>query len=175
MYRKLTSNSNQAIANVLGLKFLLRDYSEIAQKQFTKLSQDEVNQLLIIQELDENWNLNVNSLSRKYQFLKFQDSFSFMSQISQIADQMKHYPKWFNKNGLVQMDLMSPEAQGVTFKDVILAHSAEHIAQVIMSQPKTSIFDNCDIHLENLISSWNNNYQRIQGLNHVFERSVNYI
>ncbi|CAD8106368.1 unnamed protein product [Paramecium primaurelia] len=175
MYRKLASNNNQAIANLLELKFLLRDFTEVSQKQFTKLSQDEVNQLLIIQQLNQNWNQNVNSLSRKYQFLRFQDSFSFMSQVSQIADQMKHYPKWFNKNGLVQMDLMSPEVQGITFKDVILAHSAEQISQVIVSQPKTSIFDNCDIHMENLISSWNNNYQKFQGLNQVFERSVNFI
>ncbi|CAD8128174.1 unnamed protein product [Paramecium sonneborni] len=175
MYRKLASDNNQAIANILGLKFLLRDFSEIGLKQFTKLSQDEVNQLLIIQQLNMNWNQNVSNISRKYQFQKFQDSFSFMGQVSQIADQMKHYPKWFNKNGLVQMQLMSPEVQGVTFKDVILAHSAEQIAQVIENKPKNSIFDNCDIHVENLISSWNNNYQRFQGLNQVFERSVNFI
>lgn len=38
------------------------------------------------------------------------------------------YPKWFNKNGLVTIDLSTKEVDGVTVKDVILAYTAEHIA-----------------------------------------------
>lgn len=38
------------------------------------------------------------------------------------------YPKWFNKNGLVTIDLTTHEVEGVTFKDVLLAYTADHIS-----------------------------------------------
>jgi 4a-hydroxytetrahydrobiopterin dehydratase len=58
----------------------------------------------------------------------------------------------------VTVDLTTPDVKGVTMKDVILAYTADHIANVISSNQKNSIFDSIDIHVENLISSWNNNY-----------------
>ncbi|CAD8193848.1 unnamed protein product [Paramecium pentaurelia] len=175
MYRNFTSNNTRTTANLLGLKYLLKDFSDVPTKKFTKLSADEVNQILSIQELNSNWTFNVISLGRKYQFQNFQDSFSFMAQVSQIAEQMKHYPKWYNKNGLVTIDLTTNEVKGVTFKDVLLAYAADHISQIIQSNQNNSIFDNCNIHVENLIQSWNNNYQKSQELNQVIDKSVNFL
>ncbi|CAD8162353.1 unnamed protein product [Paramecium octaurelia] len=175
MYRNLTSNNTRTTANLLGLKYLLKDFSDVPTKKFTKLSADEVNQILSIHELNSNWTFNVSSLGRKYQFQNFQDSFSFMAQVSQIAEEMKHYPKWYNKNGLVTIDLTTNEVKGVTFKDVLLAYTSDHISQIIQQNHSNSIFDNCNIHVENLIQQWNHNYQKGQELNQVIDKSVNFL
>lgn len=55
MYRNFASNNTRTTANLLGLKYLLKDFSDIPTKKFTILSADEVNQLLIIQELNSKW------------------------------------------------------------------------------------------------------------------------
>ncbi|CAD8116214.1 unnamed protein product [Paramecium sonneborni] len=175
MYRNFASNNTRTTANLLSLKYQLKEFSDVPTKKFIRLNADEVNLLFRIQELSSNWAYNMSSLNRRFEFQNFQDSFCFMGQVSQIAEQMKHYPKWYNKNGIVTIDLTTPEVKGVTLKDVLLAYTADHISQIIISNHSNSIFDNCNLHLENLIQSWNNNYQKSQELNQVFDRSVNFL
>lgn len=65
MYRNFTSNNTRTTANLLGLRYLLKDFSDVPTKKFTKLSADEVNQILSIQGLISNWTLVNLILTRR--------------------------------------------------------------------------------------------------------------
>lgn len=77
MYRTFIANNNKTSANIIGLKFLLKDFTDIPSKKFSKLSIEEVNKTLIIHEL-RGWQyvfnyihfklINNEVLQRKYQF-----------------------------------------------------------------------------------------------------------
>lgn len=77
MYRAFIASNNKTSANIIGLKFFLKDFTDIPSKKFSKLSIEEVNKTLIIHELS-GWQyvlnyidfklLNKEVLHRQYQF-----------------------------------------------------------------------------------------------------------
>lgn len=53
MYRTFIANNNKVSANIIGLKFFFRDFSDIPNKNFTKLSIEEINKTIKIHELND--------------------------------------------------------------------------------------------------------------------------
>ncbi|CAD8118993.1 unnamed protein product [Paramecium sonneborni] len=50
---------------------------------------------------------NIYSMSRRLKFQNFQDSSILLDELFK-KEQIKHYTKWYNMNGIVTIDLRNP-------------------------------------------------------------------
>jgi 4a-hydroxytetrahydrobiopterin dehydratase len=75
-----------------------------------------------------SWTLENEKLHREYRFRDFVQAFGFMAQAALLAERAAHHPEWFNVYNRVVVDLTTHEAQGITQKDLDLAHEMEQIA-----------------------------------------------
>ena len=75
-----------------------------------------------------SWTLENDKLHREYRFRDFVQAFGFMAQAALLAERAAHHPEWFNVYNRVVVDLTTHEAQGITHKDLALAHEMEQIA-----------------------------------------------
>lgn len=82
------------------------------------LSPEEVNDLL--KTLD-GWTLENNQLFLKLTFRNFVETFSFMTQVAMLAEQINHHPSWFNVYNVVEIYLSTHDVEGITYKDFELA------------------------------------------------------
>ena len=62
-----------------------------------------------------------DSIEKNYAFKDFASAFSWMTQISLIAEEMNHHPEWFNVYNKVNVTLSTHDAGGITDLDVKLA------------------------------------------------------
>ena len=88
-------------------------------------SKEEI-QTFLTQNTD--WILKENKLHRDFQFKNFVEAFSFMTQVSVIAELQNHHPEWCNVYNKVVIDLTTHEANGITERDFLLAIEMERIA-----------------------------------------------
>jgi len=91
----------------------------------SRASKEEI-QIFLTQNTD--WALKENKLHREYQFKNFVEAFSFMTQVSVIAELQNHHPEWCNIYNKVVIDLTTHEANGITERDFLLAIEMERIA-----------------------------------------------
>ena len=64
------------------------------------------------------------SITRDFTFADFKEAFSFMSQIALAAEKQDHHPEWFNVYNKVKITLTTHDANGLTQRDIDLAHYA---------------------------------------------------
>jgi 4a-hydroxytetrahydrobiopterin dehydratase len=69
-----------------------------------------------------------DAIRKVYHFGTFVEAWGFMSQVALIAERMNHHPEWFNAANRVEIILSSDDAEGVTERDVRLAHMIDEIA-----------------------------------------------
>lgn len=74
------------------------------------------------------WIEQDNKLCRTFLFDDFQDAFSFMTKVAEVADQMNHHPWWANVYNKVEIELTTHDAGNkVTQKDLDLAEAIDAI------------------------------------------------
>ena len=85
-------------------------------------------QLAAALETLEGWEVKDGKLHRRFQFADFVQAWGFMTQSAFIAEKMDHHPEWFNVYGIVNVDLMTHDAGGITALDVELAQRMSALA-----------------------------------------------
>ena len=69
-----------------------------------------------------------DAIARSFRFADFNQAFGFMSRVALKAERMDHHPEWFNVYGRVDVTLSTHDAEGVTARDVELAHFIDEAA-----------------------------------------------
>lgn len=68
------------------------------------------------------------ALLRDLEFGDFKKAFAFMTDVAAAADRMDHHPEWSNVYNRVSVRLTTHDANGLTLRDVALAHSIDAAA-----------------------------------------------
>lgn len=76
-----------------------------------------------LSELD-GWSLveGRNAIYTQYTFENFIEAFGFMTKCALEAEKMNHHPEWTNVYKMVEVTLTTHEVNGLTEKDIALAH-----------------------------------------------------
>lgn len=77
----------------------------------------------------EPWVLENGRLHRRYKFSNFSTAFAFMVQVAMICEAMDHHPRWTNVWNVVEIDLLTHRARGITLLDIEMAAEMEQIAR----------------------------------------------
>lgn len=73
-------------------------------------------------EVDER-----DAITRKFQFVDFNEAFNWMARVAQAAEEMDHHPEWFNVWNKVEVTLSTHEAGGLTERDAKLAKKMDEL------------------------------------------------
>lgn len=76
----------------------------------------------------EPWTIVDGKLHRRYKFPSFSAAFGFMAQVALVCEVMSHHPKWTNVWNVVDIDLLTHRAGGITSLDFEMAAAMEGIA-----------------------------------------------
>lgn len=76
-----------------------------------------------------------DAICKEFRFKDFNAAFGFMTRVALYADKVDHHPEWFNVYNRVEVTLATHEADGVTDKDVALAHFMDETAAPMTSIP----------------------------------------
>ena len=71
--------------------------------------------------------LTRGAITREFVFADFAEAFAFMTQIALVAEKADHHPEWSNVYNKVTITLTTHDADGLTYKDVNLAHYADKV------------------------------------------------
>ncbi len=85
---------------------------------------DELNQ-----DAQEEWTLIGGRLCRRFTFDDFVTAFGFMTRAAMLAEKMNHHPDWSNVYSVVEVNLYTHEAGGITALDFTLARRMERLAR----------------------------------------------
>lgn len=68
------------------------------------------------------WQVTKHGLYRQFNFENFKQAWSFMTQVAKIAEEQQHHPRWENEWSVVQIWLITHEAESkITEKDHYVA------------------------------------------------------
>ncbi|WP_323119294.1 4a-hydroxytetrahydrobiopterin dehydratase [Burkholderia alba] len=63
-----------------------------------------------------------DAIQRSLRFADFNEAFGFMTRVAIKAQEMDHHPEWFNVYNRVDITLSTHDADGLTERDIKLAH-----------------------------------------------------
>ena len=66
-----------------------------------------------------------SAITRQFVLADFAQAFSFMTQVALVAEKRDHHPEWSNVYNRVEITLTTHDANGLTQKDIDLAHYAD--------------------------------------------------
>lgn len=66
-----------------------------------------------------------NALARHFRFADFSQAFAFMTQVALLAEKLDHHPEWSNVYNRVSIILSTHECDGLSERDVALAHAID--------------------------------------------------
>ncbi len=69
-----------------------------------------------------------DAIRKTYHFADFNEAFGFMTRVAILAEKLDHHPEWFNVYNRVEVILTSHDVEGVTKRDLALAHAIDEIA-----------------------------------------------
>ena len=74
------------------------------------------------------WQETKHGLYKQFNFTDFREAFTFMGKVAEVAEQMRHHPRWENEWNVVQIWLQTHEEQGkITDKDRALAQAIDAV------------------------------------------------
>jgi 4a-hydroxytetrahydrobiopterin dehydratase len=69
-----------------------------------------------------------DAIRKTFHFHDFSEAWGFMSRVALMAEKMDHHPEWLNVYNRVEIVLASHDVEGVSARDVKLAHAIDAIA-----------------------------------------------
>jgi 4a-hydroxytetrahydrobiopterin dehydratase len=75
-----------------------------------------------------SWSIQQEKLHREYKFPDFAHAFGFMTTAAIEIEKRNHHPEWLNVYNRVTVDLTTHDSEGITQKDVELAHLLEQLS-----------------------------------------------
>ena len=69
-----------------------------------------------------------DAIRKVFHFGTFGEAWAFMSHVALIAEKMDHHPEWFNVYNRVEIILSTHDSDGLTMRDVKLAHAIDEVA-----------------------------------------------
>lgn len=79
---------------------------------------------------DEPWSLAEHSIYKQFRFKNFTVAFDFMGQVAEIAEAHNHHPDWSNSYNIVNIELSTHTAKGLTRRDFEMARAIESCSRV---------------------------------------------
>jgi 4a-hydroxytetrahydrobiopterin dehydratase len=75
----------------------------------------------------QHWHYNeqLGAISREFTFADFAQAFAFMTQLAIVAEKRDHHPEWFNVYNRVQITLTTHDVNGLSQRDMDMAHYAD--------------------------------------------------
>lgn len=82
--------------------------------------------------MDTDWRSLDHGLYKRFEFKDFKEAFAFITKVADLAEKENHHPKWENEYNIVQIWLITHEANNsVTEKDVNMSKAINAIAAEI--------------------------------------------
>src|SRR5260370_29446549 len=78
-----------------------------------------------------------NAVRKSYHFSNFSEAWGFLARIALVAEKMDHHPEIFNVYNRVEIILSTHDVEGLSEKDVRLAHAIEELAPARDRKPPT--------------------------------------
>jgi 4a-hydroxytetrahydrobiopterin dehydratase len=69
-----------------------------------------------------------DAIRKIFHFSTFSEAWAFMSRVALLAEKMDHHPEWFNVYNRVEIILATHDVEGLSERDVKLAHAVDEIA-----------------------------------------------
>jgi len=76
-------------------------------------------------DLEIPWKIEDEKLTKTFKFKNFIQAFAFMTQSALYAEKKNHHPEWFNVYNKVDIQLITHDVAGISFKDFDLAKKME--------------------------------------------------
>jgi 4a-hydroxytetrahydrobiopterin dehydratase len=92
-----------------------------------KLSEEQIRSAL---EDLPGWRYERGEISKQYKFTTFLDAIGFIDRLADKAEEVDHHPDLENHYNRVRVALHTWSEDGVTDKDIRLAHEIEAVADV---------------------------------------------
>ncbi|MBF6988053.1 4a-hydroxytetrahydrobiopterin dehydratase [Cupriavidus sp. IK-TO18] len=73
-----------------------------------------------------------DAIFKRFTFHDFNAAFGFMTRVAIQADKADHHPEWFNVYNRVDITLSTHDANGLTQRDIDLAHFIERAAAALV-------------------------------------------
>jgi 4a-hydroxytetrahydrobiopterin dehydratase len=83
-------------------------------------------------ELGE-WSLTArgDAIERRFVFADFREASGFITRAARAAERIGHHPSWTGLSARVDVRLTTPEAAGLTMRDIELAHAIDRAARSV--------------------------------------------
>jgi 4a-hydroxytetrahydrobiopterin dehydratase len=78
-----------------------------------------------------------DAIRKSYHFANFSEAWGFLSRIALAAEKMDHHPEIFNVYNRVEIILSTHDADGLSERDVHLAHIIDELAPERDQRPPT--------------------------------------
>ena len=69
-----------------------------------------------------------DAIRKVFHFGNFSEAWAFMARVALLAEKMDHHPEWFNVYNRVEIILSTHDVEGLSERDVKLAHAVDAIA-----------------------------------------------
>ena len=69
-----------------------------------------------------------DAIQRTFKFKTFNEAWGFMNRVALMAEKADHHPEWFNVYNRVEVILATHDVEGLSERDVELAHHMDQIA-----------------------------------------------
>ena len=69
-----------------------------------------------------------DAIRKTFHFGTFSEALAFMSRVALLAEKMDHHPEWFNVYNRVEIILSTHDVEGLSERDIKLAHAVDEIA-----------------------------------------------
>jgi 4a-hydroxytetrahydrobiopterin dehydratase len=69
-----------------------------------------------------------DALTKRFQFADFVSAFGFMASVALLAERLDHHPEWSNVYNRVDILLTTHDADGLSMRDIDLAHAIDAVA-----------------------------------------------
>lgn len=76
-----------------------------------------------------------DAICRDFQFQDFTEAFAFMTRVALAAEKLNHHPEWRNVYNRVEIILATHDVDGLTERDIRLAHLIDAVAQSMQPTP----------------------------------------